>query len=297
MANAVIAFRAMAVTPPALTFASSDLEVVVLPALGGRLHRLRYRGHDLLRTPPNIDEHRRDPFFYGAYVMAPWCNRLAPGQLEVAGRTVDLPINFSDGSAIHGQVFLAPWAVGPDGLFIDGGGAGWPWRYRVALKITVDGDSVRIDQRLTNLDDAPMPGGIGLHPWWVGQPQVAIHAAQVFTPNVASPPTPSPVTGPLDLRHLGPMTVGVDATWPVHGRPAATLFWPDTGVRVDIDIGPADSQVVAANPGNRGAIALEPETHAPMGLRRMLNGEPGAMTLIAPGESLSIVTKLALSTD
>ena len=108
MANAVIAFRAMAVTPPALTFASSDLEVVVLPALGGRLHRLRYRGHDLLRTPPNIDEHRRDPFFYGAYVMAPWCNRLAPGQLEVAGRTVDLPINFSDGSAIHGQVFGDP---------------------------------------------------------------------------------------------------------------------------------------------------------------------------------------------
>jgi aldose 1-epimerase len=287
----------MAVAPPVLTFASSDVELVVLPELGARLHRLLYRGHDLLRTPRYIAEHRRDPFFYGAYVMAPWCNRLAPGQLEVAGRTIDLPVNFSDGSAIHGQVFIAPWEVGPDGLFIDGGGSGWPWRYRVALNVTVDGDNVRIDQRLTNLDDAPMPGGIGLHPWWVGQPQVAIHAARVFTPNSASPPTPGAATGSLDLRHIGPMGVGVDAAWPVDGEPAATLFWPDTGVRVTIEVEPADSFVVAANPGNRDAIALEPETHAPMGLRRLLNGEPGAMSLIAPGDSLSLVTRLALSAD
>ncbi|MEP7378949.1 MAG: hypothetical protein ABI725_05235 [Chloroflexota bacterium] len=287
----------MALATAALTFASSDWEVVVLPALGARLHRLRYRGHDLLRTPRDINEHRRDPFFYGAYVMAPWCNRLAPGQLKVAGRIVELPINFSDGSAIHGQVFLAPWEVGPDGLFIDGGGSGWPWRYRVALNVMIDGDRFRIVQRLTNLDDAPMPGGIGLHPWWAGQPQVAINAARVFTPNVASPPTSSPATGPLNLRHLGRMAVGVDATWPVDGRPAATLFWADTGVRASIEVEPADSYIVAANPGDRGAIALEPETHAPMGLRRLLNGEPGAMTLIESGESLSLVTTLALSAD
>ncbi len=285
----------MAAAPPALTFAGSDVEVVVLPAMGARLHRLRYRGHDLLRTPSDIDEHRRDPFFWGAYVMAPWCNRLAPGKTQVAGRTVDVPVNFSDGSAIHGEVFLAPWTVGPGGLQIEGGGGGWPWRYRVGLNITVDGDRVRIDQRLTNLDDAPMPGGIGLHPWWAGQPEVAIHATRVFTPNVASPPTPGAVAGPLDLRHLGPMAAGVDATWPVERPPAATLFWPNTGLRVTIEVEPAGSYIVAANPGNRDAIALEPETHAPMGLRRLLNGQPGAMTLIASGESLSLVTSLALS--
>ena len=293
----MVAFRAMAVAPPALTFASSEVEVVVLPTLGARLHRLRYRGHDLLRTPTDIDEHRRDPFFYGAYVMAPWCNRLTPGELEFAGRTVDLPVNFSDGSAIHGQVFLAPWEVGPDGLLIDGGGEGWPWRYRVGLQIAVDFVTVRITQHLTNLDDVPMPGGIGLHPWWAGQPQLAIPAAHVFTPNVASPPVPSVVTGPLDLRHLGSMAIGVDATWPIDGHLAATLFWPDTGVRVTLAVEPANAYVVAANPGNRDAIALEPETHAPMGLRRLLKSEPGAMTLIAPGEKLSLVTTLTLSAD
>src|SRR3954463_8009098 len=103
-----------------LTFASREVEVVVLPELGARLHRLRFRGVDLLRTPDDVAQHQREPFFYGAYVMAPWCNRLAPGPLDVAARTVDLPTNFSDGSAIHGQVYLAPWQGDRDELFAEG---------------------------------------------------------------------------------------------------------------------------------------------------------------------------------
>ena len=38
----------------------------------------------------------------------------------------------------------------------------------------------------------------------------------------------------------------------------------------------------------RGAIATEPQTHAPQGLRRLLSGEPGALTLIAPGEAIEL---------
>jgi aldose 1-epimerase len=285
----------MADAPRALTFGSGDVEVIVLPDLGARLHRLSYRGVDLLRTPADIEEHRRDPFFYGAYVMAPWCNRLAPGLLAIAGRTIDLATNFSDGSAIHGEVYLARWQVDQDELFIEAGDAGWPWRYRTSLQVTVEGTTIRIAQSLSNLDNGPMPGGIGLHPWWAGQPEVAIHAERVFSPNVASPAAPIPVEGELDRRSLAPMAVGVDAAWPLDGSPAATLYWPNTGIRATIEVEPADSYVVAANPGNRNAIALEPETHAPMGLRRWLNGEPGAMTLIEPGASLSLVTTVRLS--
>jgi galactose mutarotase-like enzyme len=91
--------------------------------------------------------------------------------------------------------------------------------------------------------------------------------------------------------------VGVDAAWPVEGDPAATLYWRDTGVRASIHVEPVASYIVAANPGNRDAIALEPETHAPMGLRRLLNGEPGAMTLMPPGASLSLVSIVSLSMD
>ncbi len=111
---------------------SDELEVVMLPKLGARIHRLRAFGIDLLRTPPTRAVHKRDPFFWGAYVMAPWCNRVAAHPFEVAGRTVDLAPNFPDGTAIHGQVYARPWLISPEGsMRIGGGGNGWPWAYEV----------------------------------------------------------------------------------------------------------------------------------------------------------------------
>lgn len=41
------------------------------------------------------------------------------------------------------------------------------------------------------------------------------------------------------------------------------------------------------------AVAVEPQTHAPQGLRRLLNREPGAMAMIGPAESLRMGVELA----
>jgi hypothetical protein len=51
--------------------------------------------------------------------------------------------------------------------------------------------------------------------------------------------------------------------------------------------------IVAASPGEIDAVAVEPETHAPQGLRRLLRGEPDALTMLAPGERLELVMELA----
>jgi galactose mutarotase-like enzyme len=45
---------------------------------------------------------------------------------------------------------------------------------------------------------------------------------------------------------------------------------------------------VAASPADVAAIAVEPQTHALPGLRRLLVHEPGAPTLLAPGEVLAV---------
>jgi aldose 1-epimerase len=279
-----------------LTFASDDVEVVLLPELGARIHSIRYRGHELLRSPARLEEHRADPFFWGAYVMAPWCNRIRPGLTTVGDRVVDLPSNFVDGSAIHGQAYIAPWQREDDALTFTGGGGGWPWRYSTSLKVSVAGSGVSLEQSLHNLDQAAMPAGIGIHPWFTGQPLVSIHSGLVFSPNGESPAKPADVAGELDLELLGPMAVGVDATWPVDASGlVAELHWPDSGIHLEVHVASDAAFVVAANPGNRGAIALETQTHAPQGLRRLTNREPGALTMIAPDASLSLVTELRLS--
>jgi galactose mutarotase-like enzyme len=53
------------------------------------------------------------------------------------------------------------------------------------------------------------------------------------------------------------------------------------------------SCIVIASPASLDAAAVEPQTHAPQGLRRYLDGEAGAMTSIGPGESIRLTVEVA----
>jgi len=281
-----------------VVFSDGSVEVVVLPAAGARLHRLRAWGHDLLRTPADPATHLDDPFFWGAYVMAPWCNRVEPGPQQLLGQPLDLAPNFRDGTAIHGQVYQRPWDRRPDGAFVvRAGGDGWPWPYETSLRVAVVAGKVRLEQGLVNRSTEPMPAGLGLHPWFLRPLQVAIHAERVFRDNTATTPDPVPVEGPFDLRAIGPMADGLDGAWSDVAQPAAELAWPRSGIRATMRIAASTVYVVAASPADVEAIALEPETHAPQAFRRLRNGEPGALAVLEPGAELRLVTDLAFERD
>lgn len=278
-----------------LRFGGDALEAVVLPEIGGRLHRLRAHGHDLLRTPADPRTHTADPWFWGAYVMAPWCNRIAPGPVTVAGRTVDLPPNFPDGSAIHGQVSARPWEVHADGsLHVSGGGVGWPWPYEVVQRVAVDGPTLTLDCRLVNRSDGVMPAGIGLHPWFRRPVELRVGASTAYPSNAGSPPTPAPAGDDLDLRTLGSPAPDLDGTWVTPAPPAATLAWPDAGLRARLEVEAPGVCVAVATPEAVDAIAVEPQTHGPDGLRRLIRGEPNALALLEPGESLRMAVRITV---
>lgn len=279
-----------------LTIQSDELEVVVLPSEGARLHRLRAFGHDLLRTPADPAVHRTDPYFWGAYVMAPWCNRLEAAPVRVGSRTIDLPANFPDGSAIHGQLALAPWSIEGDGrLRVRGGGAGWPWPYEAALNLAVAGPRLRLVLELTNRSDEPMPAGLGLHPWFVEPVLVAVRADRVYRSNLGPPGPPEPVAGAYDLRRLGEMAIGLDAAWTSLTEPPVELVWPEAGLRATLATEGTARCIVAARLPSIPAVAVEPETHAPQGLRRLLEGLPDPLTLIDPGRRLRLVVELVVA--
>lgn len=282
--------------PAELLLRSDALEVVVLPELGGRLHRLRAFGMDLLRTPADPGQHADDPFFWGAYVMAPWCNRVQPGPMRIGGRTVDLAPNFFDGSAIHGQVSARPWQVRADGsLRVTGGGGGdgWPWPYEVVATATVDGPALTLGYRLTNRSDEPMPAGLGLHPWFRRPVTVRVPAKAVYRANAGSRPHPEPVAGAHDLHIAHVPDDNLDATWTTLSTPRIELSWPDTEVAATIDVEAERVLVAIATPADLDAVAVEPQTHAPDGLRRLANGEPDPLVLVAPGGTLRLGLRIA----
>lgn len=276
---------------------SDHLELELLPKLGGRWHRLRAFGHDLLRTPQDLDAYGAEPFFWGGFVMAPWCNRVAAGPQEVAGGLVDLPANFPDGTAIHGQVHDLAWDVaGPGALRVAAGGDGWPWRYEVTQRIDVDGPRLRLALALTNEDAQPMPAGLGIHPWFVRPLEMELHADRVFCSNTESPLSPEPVGAAHDLRALREMPRDLDATWTDLGHPeVARLRWPAPGVVASMRISPEARYLCAASPRSVPAVAVEPQTHAPDGLRRLANGEVGGLRLLQPGSTLQLTVELEFS--
>ncbi len=276
-----------------IRIADGPIEIEVVPAVGARLHRIRVFGIDLLRTPDDLRPYLDDPYFYGSYPMAPWCNRVPAGRSIVAGREVDLPASFPDGTAIHGQVSRRPWTNAGEGLFrITGGGDGWPWPYEVEQRFAIIGSRLDLSLRLTNLAAEPMPGGLGFHPWFRTPVLVRIGADSVHPDNHATQPRPIPVADANDLRRLGPMGRGLDATWANIGDPPIVLFRPDAGIRATFAFDAPTRFVTAANLFD-DAIAVEPQTHAPDGLGRLARGEPGGLTLIAPGESLEMRVEIA----
>jgi len=282
--------------PGTVRFASDELEIEVLPRVGGRLHRLRAFGHDLLRTPGSLDRYRDEPVFWGAYPMAPWCNRLSTNATAVGDRTVELASNFTDGTAIHGQVATVPWAEdGPGRFVVRGGGNGWPWRYAVEEQLRVDGPVLTLGLRLTNLDTVAMPGGLGLHPWFRKPLEVRVPARTVLASNLDPAAGRQPVGGRLDLRRTGPLPVDLDGSWLDFDEDVIELRWPDLGIRARLRWeATAPTSIAIASPQTLDGVAVEPQTHLPDGLRRWLSGEQGGLTVVEPGASLELAIELAV---
>ena len=91
---------------PAVTLRAGDAEAALYPAAGGRLGQIVANGRELLRGP----EHAASGWaMWGAYALVPWSNRIPGGTFTFAGETITVPVNFDDGSAIHGLAAQAAW--------------------------------------------------------------------------------------------------------------------------------------------------------------------------------------------
>lgn len=281
---------------PAVTVGSEELQATFLPGAGARLHRLVAFGHDLLRTPADPGQHHVEPFLWGGYHMVPWCNRVAAGPVPVGDRTVDLAADFPDGTAIHGQAYLAPWQHDGAGRFrFAGGGDAWPWPYAVTVDAVASGPTLSLTYRLRNDADDPMPAGLGIHPWYRPPSRLTIPGRSVFPDNTWTEPDPEPVHGDLDLRHGPRPALDLDACWVDLTAPRYHLVWDDLGVELAVEADDPDAVVVAANPAALGATAVELQTHAPNGLRRLRHGEPHPMTFLAPGATRTLTISFTVA--
>lgn len=159
-----------------IELANHTWQLSLLPQWGGRIARLRATGMDVL-VPLEADGF--DPLAWpkaGAYPLLPYSNRLRDARLQFQGREHVLPAHpAARPHTLHGVAHTLAWQVetcSAEQLLIacDYHGEHWPWPVRFEQHFVLDCAQLKITQRVFNRGDTPMPGGLGLHPYFLRQP-------------------------------------------------------------------------------------------------------------------------------
>ena len=264
----------------------------LLPDAGGAVASLAFRGRDALAPLPLGADPNSS--FRGAFVMAPWANRLDRGLLPVAGIEHRLPINRrEDDTAIHGLARDRPWAVqhaAPSRAVLaqefDGGDLGLPWRYSARLELCLDETAgAVVALGLTNRAPLPFPFGIGWHPFFLRPPgtRLRFRAAALFARDARCLPVAEQPTTGVDgdeaaYEGLDTHFAGWDGVAEI-ARPDLRLLMTASGAWA------GNLQVFA--PAGGDVLCVEPVSHVPDAPNRPAFAGRGPMAVLPPGGALS----------
>jgi len=263
----------------------------LLPEAGGAMASLAFGGRDVLAPLPLGADPNSS--FRGAFVMAPWANRLDRGLLPVAGTEYRLPVNRrEDDTAIHGLARDRPWAVqhaAPSRAVLaqefDGADLGLPLRYAARFEVCLDGAGAVVSLGLSNTAPVPFPFGLGWHPFFLRPPgtRLRFRAATLFARDarclpVAEQPTTGVDGGEAAFEGLDTHFAGWDG--------AAEIERPDVRLRLTAAGAWANNLQVFA-PAGGDVLCVEPVSHIPDAPNRPDFAKHGPMAMLPPGGALS----------
>ncbi len=256
----------------------------LLPEQGAAFASLAWHGHPVLAPLP-AGAHPNTGMA-GAFIMAPWANRLDHGHFG----NHQLPMNRpEDSTAIHGISRDHPWRLVSQShaaVVLAQHIAYPPFDYLARLELTLLEDGLTLALSLTNQSPNPVPFGLGWHPFFArpAGTQLRFAATQRLTPDARGLPigaTPSPgiTNAAPDYDGLDHCFTGWDGTLTIT-RPDLTLQLHATGAWAQ------HLQVFA--PTGANFLCAEPASHAPNA-----PNQPGAMPALAPGATLHAQLTLA----
>lgn len=280
-----------------LALAGGGWEAMLLPGQGAAFARLACRGIEVL-TPLPLGA---DPnaSFAGAFLMAPWTNRLDEGRLPVGGTVWHLPVNRpSDHTAIHGLVRDAAWTVAEAtaGRAVllqqgDAGAAGPLWQWQARLEVALDDAGASIALTLTNAGPQPFPFGCGWHPFFArpAGTRLRFAATTLFARDARCLPIAAQPSSGVDGAE--PSYEGLDthfAGW----DGVAEIIRPDLALHLHASGAWAGNLQVFAPAGSH-VLCVEPVSHVPDAPNRPDFARYGPLSLLAPGETLQAALRIA----
>ena len=258
------------------------------PLRGGAIRDFTWRGQNVLRpTPVGAGD---DPFDVACFAMVPFVNRVAGGRFEFGGRTVHLQPNWDkDPHPLHGQGWRGRWQtvtsnISGATLRFEGGADEWPWRYVAEQRFQLLESGLFVELSVENLDTAPMPAMLGLHPYFADAPQARLQARlpRVWLADAQALPLEEVATPAQWSFDSGRAVQAVPLDHGFCGWDGiAVLTWPERSCTVRA----AQCQFLHVYaPTGRDFFCVEPQTAAPGALGR----NPTEAQVVAPGQRFAI---------
>lgn len=156
------------------------LRVLISPKVGGSIFSMEYNCDGewvhIMRPTPISSLEESIPGDFSSFNMIPFSNRIENGLLKYRDRDYLLRINNPDGHTIHGEVRNRELVVeDEDALSITLGfdsmnfeGISWPFPFYSQVTYELgDENNLLIHMVLKNTGESTMPGGMGIHPYFM----------------------------------------------------------------------------------------------------------------------------------
>lgn len=292
-----------AATMQRIRLGAGALRVEVAPQVGGSIARFDIvdaatgAREALLRGCDEDEDDCSDVLAAGCFPLVPFANRICGGRFECEGRSVMLAPNMAgDPSPLHGQGWHAAWqplGAGAPGcleLVFEHAAGEWPWAYEARQWIELDENGLSLRLVCRNLSAAPMPCGLGFHPYFPCSDTTVLDARvnSVWTVDAQVLPVDEvPADGRYDLRQRRICGQGLDNGYEGWDG-SARIAWPERGLALELS-SPDAPRFQVYSPAGGGVFVAEPVQNANAALNRPQSDWPAAgLRLLRQGEQAQL---------
>lgn len=288
---------------------NEHIEVKVCPRVGAGIFSMRYclgnEWVDVMRPTPFEAVESKSAGQFACFNMIPYSNRIENAVLKFRGKAYNLQKNTPEGHSIHGDVRFRPWkvlyksaeriAMGFDSR--DFNDIAWPFPFYAEIEYALAGSKLTIRLMLKNTGAEEMPGGMGIHPYFMRKLTQQDDAVFLQMPAKGVYPGDTPIpTGPwteipreLDFSHERQLGLEhIDKCYRALHAPVI-IKWPGSGVTLTMEADEIFKHVILYSPkDNHEFFAVEPVTNCNNGFNMAEEGIEDTGTIyMQPGDVIT----------
>lgn len=285
-----------------IILSNGQIEMGVMPKLGAALSFFKYKHNnefrDVMRpyeeTPKGHDSNNASMF-----VMMPYCSRIRGGSFVYWGITRKVSKN-QQGIAdpIHGDGWKSEWEVVSQTdtrlelkLLHDKDKGGFPFSYEGTIIYELIENRFQITLSVKNLNQLPMPCGLGIHPFFVKTKEVELDfSTQVVWSNEADPIFDKPYMTPDAWQFTGGKALKNAVFDTCFGgyNGQSSILYPDLGLSISLESDEQFNHLILYAPRGKNFFCLEPVSNASNAFNLAANGVIGTgMKSIGPDQTMT----------